>query len=110
MDKCDKVGKLAIPLSDVNNVYLFLLGGTFVNNFNLFGRQYKSYAGLMLRTGWSTCGCTTILCPGPEGLACIHRNYHADRGYQRTEYTNHFNIYRAAEIGGSPAPGYSSGQ
>ena len=32
------------------------------------------------------------------------------KNIQGPEFTNRFNLYRSAEVGGSPAPGYSSAQ
>ena len=42
MDK-DKVEKLGLSLNSVNSTISSLLGSSFVNNFNEFGRQYKTY-------------------------------------------------------------------
>jgi HAE1 family hydrophobic/amphiphilic exporter-1 len=38
-----KVDKLGLDLDQVNTTISTLLGGYFVNNFNQFGRQYKTY-------------------------------------------------------------------
>ncbi len=39
----DKVTKLGVPVTDVNSTLGALLGGTYVNDFNRFGRTYKVY-------------------------------------------------------------------
>ena len=39
----DKVDKLGLQLNDVNTTISTMLGGAFINNFNQFGRQYKTY-------------------------------------------------------------------
>ncbi len=39
----EKVQKLGMRLSDVNGTISTFLGGSFVNNFNAFGRQYRTY-------------------------------------------------------------------
>src|SRR5262249_4607279 len=39
----DKVSKLGVPFTDVNATLGALLGGTYVNDFNRFGRTYKVY-------------------------------------------------------------------
>ena len=39
----EKVEKLGLNLNDVNSSISSFLGGAFVNNFNLFGRQYRTY-------------------------------------------------------------------
>src|SRR6476469_3671293 len=103
----EKVDKLGLQLNDVNTTISTMLGGAFVNNFNQFGRQYKTYvmADQQYRMN-------------PEGLQQFYiRNNKGEMVPAGTvakitdttgpQYTNHFNIYRAAEIGGVPAPGYS---
>lgn len=106
----EKVDKLGLNLDNVNSSISVLLGGSFVNNFNQFGRQYKTYvmadAGYRMR---------------PDDLQQFYaRNKDGDmvplgtvaqvRDTSGPQYTNHFNIYRAAEINGIPATGYSSSQ
>jgi methylmalonyl-CoA mutase len=39
----EKVQKLGVNISEVNATIGVLLGGTYVNNLNQFGRQYKTY-------------------------------------------------------------------
>jgi HAE1 family hydrophobic/amphiphilic exporter-1 len=106
----EKVDKLGLNLDQVNSTVSTMLGGSFVNNFNQFGRQYKTYvmadADFRMR---------------PEDLQQFYsRNATGDMVPIGTvaqisdtsgpQYTNHFNIYRAAEINGVPAVGYSSSQ
>ncbi len=106
----DKVGKLAIPLDDVNNTISTLLGGTFVNNFNLFGRQYKSYVMADAPYRMTPADVQRFYVRDPKGSPVSIGTITQIVDTSGPQYTNHFNIYRAAEIGGSPAPGYSSGQ
>src|SRR5580765_60266 len=39
----DQALKLGVPISDVNNALGALLGSSYVNDFNRFGRVYKVY-------------------------------------------------------------------
>src|SRR6476469_4519069 len=106
----EKVDKLGLNLDQVNSTVSTMLGGSFVNNFNQFGRQYKTYvmadADYRMR---------------PEDLQQFYsRNTAGEMVSIGTvakitdtsgpQYTNHFNIYRAAEISGVPATGYSSSE
>jgi hydrophobic/amphiphilic exporter-1 (mainly G- bacteria), HAE1 family len=106
----EKVEKLGMRLSDVNGTVSTLLGGSFVNNFNLYGRQYRTYvqADQEFR-----------MRPEDLGLYFVRdkqgRMVSLSTLAQVTDTTgplfiNHFNIFRAAEVGGVPAPGYSSAQ
>lgn len=106
----EKVDKLGLNLDQVNSTISTMLGGSFVNNFNQFGRQYKTY--VMAESQFRM---------QPEDLQQFYvRNASGDMVPVGTvaqvsdafgpQYTNHFNIYRAAEINGVPAMGYSSSQ
>ncbi len=106
----EKVDKLGLNLDNVNSTIATLLGGTFVNNFNQFGRQYKTY--VMADADFRN---------RPEDLQQFYsRNATNEmvpistvvqvKDTAGPQYTNHFNIYRAAEINGVPAQGYSSAQ
>lgn len=106
----EKVDKLGLNLDNVNSTIATLLGGTFVNNFNQFGRQYKTY--VMADADFRN---------RPEDLQQFYsRNATNEMVPISTvlkisdtagpQYTNHFNIYRAAEINGVPTQGYSSAQ
>jgi HAE1 family hydrophobic/amphiphilic exporter-1 len=104
----DKVQKLGMSVDAVNQTISVLMGSSFVNNFNQFGRQYKTY--VMADENYRM---------RPEDLA---QYYSKDKSGNMIplstlvtvkdtigpQYTNHFNIYRAAELGGVPAAGYSS--
>ncbi len=106
----EKVDKLGLDLEQVNSTISAMLGGSFINNFNQFGRQYKTY--LMADADFRM---------RPEDLQQFYsRNAAGEMVSIGTvaqitdtsgpQYTNHFNIYRAAEINGVPATGYSSTQ
>lgn len=106
----EKVDKLGLNLDQVNSTISTMLGGSFVNNFNQFGRQYKTY--VMAESQYRM---------QPEDLQQFYvRSASGDMVPVGTvaqvsdafgpQYTNHFNIYRAAEINGVPAMGYSSSQ
>jgi HAE1 family hydrophobic/amphiphilic exporter-1 len=105
-----KAMKLGVPISAVNNTLGAFLGGSYVNDFNRFGRQYKVYvqADASYRVN-------------PEDLSMAYvRNNKGEMVPVSTlvtaskvsapEFTNRFNLYRSAEVNGIPAPGYSSSE
>ncbi len=105
-----KALKLGVPLSDINTTIGSFLGGAYVNDFNRFGRLYKVYVqaepdyratedGLNFFYVRSTAGDMVPL----STLATTSRT-------QGAEFTNRFNLFRAAQLTGQPAPGYSSAQ
>ena len=106
----NKVLKTGVPFEDVNTTLGALLGSSYVNDFNRFGRVYKVYVqaepefrrspeqlGLFFvrSAAGDMVPLNTLLSTGPTS---------------GPEFTNRFNLFRSAEISGAPAPGYSSAQ
>jgi len=106
----DRVEKLGLKLDDVNQTVAAFLGGSFVNNFNQFGRQYRTYLQADAPYRMSPAGLNDFFVRDSEGemvpLGAV-ANVTDTVGPQ---YTNRFNLYRSAEIMGGPAPGYTSAQ
>jgi len=106
----DRVFKLGVSIQDVYGTLQALLGGSYVNQFNRFGRVWRVYleAEPQYRTD-----------PADVGLFYV-RNQRGDTlplstlvDLQKSsgpEYLTRFNEYRAVEIFAAPAPGYSTGQ
>jgi len=102
--------KEGIDLADVYSALAAFMGGTYVNDFNRFGRVWRVYLEA-------------------EG-AFRTRPDEIERFYVRTargqmvplstvvsiepvsgpQFTNRFDLFRAAEITGAPGPGHSSGE
>lgn len=106
----DKAMKLGIPVSSITETLGAFLGGNYVNDFNRFGRQYKVFV-----QGEATDRLT------PENLSSIYvKNSKGEMLPISTlvtaskvtgpDFTNRLNLFRAAEIGGSPNNGFSSEQ
>jgi HAE1 family hydrophobic/amphiphilic exporter-1 len=106
----DKAMKLGVPVSKITEALGAFLGGTYVNDFNRFGRQYKVYL-----QG------EAVDRVKPENLNLIYvKNNNGDMLPISTlvtatkvmgpDFTNRLNLFRSAEIGGSPNDGYSSAQ
>ena len=106
----DKAMKLGVPVSRVTEALGAFLGGSYVNDFNRFGRQYKVFL-----QG------EAVDRVKPENLNLIYvKNNAGDMLPISTlvtatkvtgpDFTNRLNLFRAAEIGGSPNDGYSSAQ
>jgi HAE1 family hydrophobic/amphiphilic exporter-1 len=106
----DKVTKLGVPVTDVNATLGALLGGTYVNDFNRFGRTYKVYlqAEPEYRADVKNLGLFSVR--GASGETIPLDTLVATKASAGPEFTNRFNMYRSAEITGQPAPGYSSSQ
>jgi HAE1 family hydrophobic/amphiphilic exporter-1 len=106
----EKLLKQGVAVADVYQTLQAFLGGVFVNQFNRFGRQWRVF---LQAEGEDRLA--------PEDIARFHvRNNDGSmlplstvvtpRRIFGPEYTQRFNLFRAAQITGQPAPGYSSGQ
>ena len=99
-----------MPVTDVNATLGALLGGTYVNDFNRFGRTYKVYlqAEPEYRADVKGLGLFSVR-TGTGGTVPLDTLV-STKPTSGPEFTNRFNLYRAAEITGAPAEGYSSAQ
>jgi HAE1 family hydrophobic/amphiphilic exporter-1 len=105
-----KVMKSGVQLNDVNQTLGALLGSTYVNDFNRFGRVYKVYlqAEPEFRRDPSQLGLFFVRNQTNEMVPLD--TLLSTRPNSGPEFTNRFNLFRAAELTGVPAPGYSSAQ
>jgi len=106
----DKVLKLGVPLPDVLNTLGSYLGGNYINDFNRFGRVYKVYLQAEPEYRNTVRDLGLFYVRGPDGGMIPLDTLLATKPTAGPEFTNRFNLYRAAEVTGVPAPGYSSAQ
>src|SRR6185436_9416065 len=107
----EKARKLGVPVNEVFQALSASLGGSYVNDFNRFGRLFRVYVQAEsdfrrkpddIGQIWVRSNTTgdmiplgTIVTISPQG---------------GTELTNRFNLLRSVEFNGVPARGYASGQ
>jgi HAE1 family hydrophobic/amphiphilic exporter-1 len=104
----DKVEKLNMSLLEVNGSISALLGGSFVNNFNAFGRQYRTYIQADAQYRSKPEDLSMFFVRDNKGKMVSLSTLTKVKDTSGPSFTNHFNLYRSAEISGAPAPGYSS--
>jgi HAE1 family hydrophobic/amphiphilic exporter-1 len=106
----NKVIKSGVQLNDVNTTLGALLGSSYVNDFNRFGRVYKVYlqAEPEFRRDSSQLGLFFVRNRDKEMVPLD--TLLSTRPNAGPEFTNRFNLFRAAELTGVPASGYSSAQ
>lgn len=106
----EKVEKLGLSLQEVNSALSTFIGGSFVNNFNLFGRQYRTYVQADAPYRMQPEDINSLYVRDPNGEMIPLGTLVQVTNTTGPMYTNHFNIYRAAEVSGLPAAGYSSSE
>ena len=108
----DKEKALAegVSLTDAYATLQTFLGGSYVNDFSRFGRQWRVFmqADAPYRTRPEDIG--QFYVRNNRGSMVPLSSFVTIRQMTGPEYTVRFNLYRSAEIIGAPAPGYSSGQ
>ena len=106
----DKALKQGVALKDVYNTLQTFLGGSFINYFNRFGRQWQVYlqADNEFRTNAEQIGQFYVRNSNGNAvpLSAVTR---IERRFG-PEFTMRYNLYRSAQIQVQPAPGYSSAQ
>jgi HAE1 family hydrophobic/amphiphilic exporter-1 len=106
----DKARKLAVPVSEVFQTVATSLGGSYVNDFNRFGRLYRVYvqADADARRRPEDIGRLYVRAAGGDMVPLSTLVTVSPRS--GTELTNRFNLFRSVELQGTSAPGYASGQ
>jgi HAE1 family hydrophobic/amphiphilic exporter-1 len=106
----DKVIKQGVPINDVYRTIQAFMGGLFINYFNRFGRQWQVYieAESEYRDKSENVGQFYVRNSNNEmvPLSALTR-FESRNG---PEFTMRFNEYRAAQLNGGAAPGYSTDQ
>jgi hydrophobic/amphiphilic exporter-1 (mainly G- bacteria), HAE1 family len=106
----DKVLKEGIALPDVYQTLQTFLGGLYVNQFNRFGRQWRVFLQAEGQERMSPDSISRFYVRNNDGQMVPMSSLQRTRPTFGPQYTNRFNVYRAAQITGTAAAGYSSGQ
>jgi HAE1 family hydrophobic/amphiphilic exporter-1 len=106
----DKVLKQGVAVGDVYQTLQAYLGGLYLNQFNRFGRQWRVFLQAEGEERLSERDINQYYVRNNDGQMVPLSSLVATRRISGPEYTNRFNIYRAAQVIGNAAPGYSSGQ
>src|SRR5258708_2544554 len=86
------------------------LGGLFLKQVNRFGRQWRGFPQAEGEERLSDRDIEQYYVRNNDGNMVPLSSLVTTRRISGPEYTNRFNVYRAAQVIGSAAPGYSSGQ
>jgi HAE1 family hydrophobic/amphiphilic exporter-1 len=104
----DKAEKLQIDLAEITSTISTYLGSSYVNDFNRFGRQYKVFVQAESEDRLEPSDFGKFYVRSKTGEIIPLSTIAEVTEITGPSYTNRFNMYRAAEISGAPAEGYSS--
>ena len=106
----EKAKSLHVPLSQITDTLGIYMGSSYVNDFDFNNRSYRVYvqADKQFR---STAQDMKQFYVRSDGSAMVPLENLIDLTQTTTpQVISHYNLFRSAEIDGSAAPGYSSGQ
>ncbi len=107
----EKARKLGVPVNEAFQAMATILGGSYVNDFNRFGRLFRVYvqAEADARSKPSDIGDIYVRSQTTEDMIPLSTllTIGSKAG---SEITTRFNLFRSVEINGVPGAGYTSGQ
>jgi HAE1 family hydrophobic/amphiphilic exporter-1 len=106
----DKVLKLGVALGDVYKTLQTFMGGYFVNYFNRFGRQWQVYLEAEAPYRSKAENISSFYVRNSKGQSVPLSAFTEVQNRTGPEFIMHFNQYPCAQINGTAAAGYSSGQ
>jgi hydrophobic/amphiphilic exporter-1 (mainly G- bacteria), HAE1 family len=106
----DKVLKQGVALADVYRTLQTFMGGSFVNYFNRFGRQWQVYVEAEGEYRDRPDRLGSYYVRNHDGAMVPLSAFTTVENRLGPEFTMRYNLYRSAQINGSAAPGFSSNQ
>jgi HAE1 family hydrophobic/amphiphilic exporter-1 len=106
----DKVLKQGVEVRDVYTTIQAFMGSLFVNYFNRFGRAWQVYIGAEKGYRTNAGDVMNFFVRNKDGQMVPLSSVASIKATAGPEFTSRFNEYRAVEITGSAAPGYSTVQ
>lgn len=105
----EKAKKLGVSISDINAALETYMGSEFVNDFTIYGRDFHvvAQADTNYRTNIQNIG--QYFVRNQAGTMVPLSTLTSYKMIENAPLISHYNLFRSAEIDGSPAPGYSSG-
>jgi len=105
----EKAKSLQVPLSQITDALQVFMGSVYVNDFDFNNRSYRVYvqADQQFRSGAKDI--RTYYLKSNTGKMVPLDNVVQIEQTTNPQVISHFNLFRSAEIDGSPAPGLSSG-
>ncbi|MET0378775.1 MAG: efflux RND transporter permease subunit, partial [Spongiibacteraceae bacterium] len=106
----EKVKTLGVSLSEVFSALQTFLGGSYINDFNLYGRTYKVMMQADAAYRATPDDINEFYVRTGSGQMVPLRTVVTMRDIVGPTYTQRYNLFRAITINGRAAPGYSSGE
>ena len=106
----EKAKSLHVPLSQITDTLGVFMGSAYVNDFDFNNRSYRVYVQADKQFRATAKDMKQFYVRSDNGAMVPLDNLISISQTTTPQVISHYNLFRSAEIDGSPAPGYSSGQ
>lgn len=106
----DKAKALGIPLSQISSTLNVFMGSEYINDFDFNNRTYRVYVQADRPFRMNASDLHSYYVRSNTGQMVPLDNLVTVENSSGPPVITHYDLFRAVEIDGSPAPGYSSGQ
>jgi HAE1 family hydrophobic/amphiphilic exporter-1 len=106
-EQCKKLG---VSVADVFNTMQTFLGSRYINDFNIYGRNFRVVAQADTAFRGDIQELQRYYVRNSEGNMIPLSAVTTYTSTQSAPLVSHYNLFRSAEINGGPKEGYSSGQ
>ncbi|HWZ36663.1 MAG TPA: efflux RND transporter permease subunit, partial [Mucilaginibacter sp.] len=105
----EKAKRLGVSLSDVNNTLQTYMGSAYINDFTIYGRNFRvlAQADTNYRTNMYNLG--QYFVRNSQGAMVPLSTLTSYKMIENAPLISHYNLFRSAEIDGNAKDGYSSG-
>jgi HAE1 family hydrophobic/amphiphilic exporter-1 len=106
----EKAKSLHVPLSQITDTLGIYMGSAYVNDFDFNNRSYRVYVQADKQFRATAKDMKQFYVRSDNGAMVPLDNLITIEQTTTPQVISHYNLFRSAEIDGSAAPGYSSGQ
>src|SRR5690242_9342678 len=106
----EKAKSLHVPLSQITDTLGVYMGSAYVNDFDFNNRSYRVYVQADKQFRSAAKNMKEFYVRSDSGAMVPLDNLLSISQTTTPQVISHYNLFRSAEIDGSAAPGYSSGQ
>lgn len=106
----EQAKKMGVSVAEVYSTLSNFLGSSYVNDFNLYGRNFRVMSQADSSSRSSLDGLEKFYVRNSQGNMIPLGSLITSKVIEAPAVISHYNIYRSIEINGSPKAGYSSGQ
>jgi hydrophobic/amphiphilic exporter-1 (mainly G- bacteria), HAE1 family len=106
----EKAKSLHVPLSQITDTLGVYMGSSYVNDFDFNNRSYRVYVQADKQFRGTAKDMDQFYVRSDPGAMVPLDNLISTTQTTTPQVISHYNLFRSAEIDGSAAPGYSSGQ